>query len=301
MAWEGHDWVGDIVNNTVTVSLPYDASVAANTFSSTMYNRTSSSITIAMKNIGTENWTGNDGFMLEAVGGSKGDAALFGPVRLGMAPGTIVQPGQQYRWTFNVTAPASPGMYYPSYRMVKNNQTWIGQTASCAVRVIAPGTPQAYTVRLKSGWGLISIPLALQDNRIDHLFPDNVKKHILVVWAYDGAKSQWLFYTPQPGYDPNTLASIDPGQGYWVYTDQDASFNITGTLAESDNELVDQGWNLVGNPVLYVRDIKGVYPNGWLIWGYKNGQWSYYTTRPGYDPNTLHSLEPGYGYWVCNM
>jgi hypothetical protein len=164
------------------------------------------------------------------------------------------------------------------------------------VSIEVTGMSSSFTYTLHTGWNLVSVPLNPSDNNFNEFFPDSVKSHVVVVWAYNASKKGWTYYTPRSGYDPNTLTTVDTMHGYWVKVDQDITFTISGTAGNAATLV--QGWNLVGYPALTTGDPAKTYAGTIVTWQYKNGQWYYYTPQSGYDPNTLTGIEPGYGYWV---
>jgi len=46
-----------------------------------------------------------------------------------------VAPGQTYTWTFNLTAPSTPGNYITDWRMVRDGVTWFGATVQKTIQV----------------------------------------------------------------------------------------------------------------------------------------------------------------------
>ena len=117
----------------ITVSAPTpNAALIANTIPTAMDNYISYSVSVTVSNTGTMAWTHDDGFALTAV---NNDARLFGNTPISLPVGTVVQPGQQYTFSFTMTAPAQYGNYTPQYRMIWNGQNWFGNTLSPSVNV----------------------------------------------------------------------------------------------------------------------------------------------------------------------
>ena len=69
---------------------------------------------------------------------------------------------------------------------------------------------------------------------------------VKVVWSYDGQQMAWKQYKPSAG-SANTLSSMEPGKGYWIYTANGGTINMAGwgSLASKAIYLYD-GWNLIG-------------------------------------------------------
>ncbi len=153
-----------------------------------------------------------------------------------------------------------------------------------------------FNVSLVKGWNLVSFPVLPDDTNITQLIPADARSHILVIWLYNG-NGTWKFWTELSGYT-STLKDIDVEHGYQIYCDAPISFNITGTLPNTDTVPTVKGdWNIVGYPRLDSINPATKYSDAIVVWGFKNNSWYFYTTLPGYT-NTLTSLDPGYGYEV---
>jgi PKD repeat protein len=173
-----------------------------------------------------------------------------------------------------------------------------GSNTVTRVRYINVTEPDkaTFNVSLNAGWNLISFPVLPEDKSIIHLIPDDVRSHIFVIWSYTGAGA-WKYWTELPDYT-STMSEVDTQHGYLVWCDSPVSFNVTGEMPDSDEvSLVSGDYNIIGYPKLDPADPADRYSDTLVVWGYKNGNWLYYTTLPGYT-NTLTSLEPGYGYEV---
>lgn len=156
--------------------------------------------------------------------------------------------------------------------------------------------PITFNVSLCQGWNMISIPVLPEDTNFTHLIPADARDHIYVIWSYEGG-GVWKYWTELPGYT-STLTDVDVQHGYQICCDAPISFNVTGTLPESDQVSVVGGdWNIIGYPKLEPTDPAERYSDALVVWSLRNGSWYYYTSLPGYT-NTLISMEPGYGYEV---
>jgi hypothetical protein len=143
MVWDAHQWFGSILNKTVTVvNVTPNAIVVSNTLPSSMVVSRSYPVSITMRNTGNVNWTAADLFRLGASGIAGGDAAKFGVLRVNISPGTIVQPGQSYTFSFTMTAPGTKGTYNPAYQMVWEGNQWFGGilTKTIVVSEIKPNS-----------------------------------------------------------------------------------------------------------------------------------------------------------------
>ena len=89
--------------------------------------------TIEMLNTGLATWTAEDGYKLGTV---DDDDPFFGSdTRVYMDDGTTVAPGENYTFSFDLTAPESAGEYVTDWQMVHELVTWFGDIASQTVTV----------------------------------------------------------------------------------------------------------------------------------------------------------------------
>ncbi len=113
-----------------------------------------------------------------------------------------------------------------------------------------------FSINLRPGWNLISTPTALYDDDIE-----DVLHHLLVlnkvgvVYSYDkcGGCGGWKMF--DPGAGPDSLTTIEPGKGYWIWMNGEATGQLPltfwGTWKQVGNNLpqsisVFKGWNLLG-------------------------------------------------------
>ena len=164
----------------------------------------------------------------------------------------------------------------------------------------------SYTFNLKSGWNLISVPLDVEDNSINGIFPQSARNNIVVIRQYDpNSNDPWAYYTPRTDiYDQGTLTAINEKAGYWVLCDCNVTFNINGVPHADSTVTLNNGWTLAGNPTMETRNVQNVYGSNDIVvvWQYDStgeDAWTYYTPRIAeYDQGTLTTLKPGFGYWI---
>jgi parallel beta-helix repeat protein len=137
---------GDLIDYYPLHISTIDAQVTINTIPTSMVAGQSYPVTVTMKNTGTITWSETSLIRLGGVGDTGGDASKFGDTRFSIPSGTSVVPGQQYPFTFTMTAPASAGTYTPTYRMVWDGHQWFGAQTSTTVQVTAPTTVDADVV-----------------------------------------------------------------------------------------------------------------------------------------------------------
>jgi len=85
-------------------------------------------VSITMKNTGTDTWTDATGRRL----GSVGDDDTWTPGSTREAISGSVAPDANYTFTFNITAPATPGSYDFQWRMVQDGVEWFGDSTPAA-------------------------------------------------------------------------------------------------------------------------------------------------------------------------
>lgn len=86
---------------------------------------------------------------------------------------------------------------------------WVYSTADHSFSVSGQ-LPADSDISLVNGWNLVGNPV------MDDRDPSSVYSDYLVVWGWDRTLQEYRLYTPVPGYT-NTLTSLSPGYGYWVY------------------------------------------------------------------------------------
>ena len=179
----------------------------------------------------------------------------------------------------------------------------------------------AFEIELNKKWNLISVPLVMLDDSIDDVFED-VADTVDSVWTYNPEApegEEWSVYTP--GDAPDTLHEMTPGWGYWVYSSEDSTLLIGGSLFSPaktpPTKNIVAGWNLIGfwgtagaegyyGPDLYsppgeVADCE-LYSLGDDFWDNKfSSLWTYWEPDNPYQWIALGKdsyMNPGAGYWM---
>ena len=75
-----------------------------------------------------------------------------------------------------------------------------------------PGQTDQFEMSLVEGWNLISIPLQIDNNSINAVFPDANDGDVL--YAYEGGWITATYYSDLPGWYGD-LTTMQPGKGYW--------------------------------------------------------------------------------------
>lgn len=125
-----------LIDNYPLKTILNNALFTRNTIPSKMVQGKSYPITITVMNTGTATW--DSSYALGSVSDSMGDAAKFGPLRIGIPTDTTVAPFQSYTFSFLMT-PSVTGTLMPKYQMVQSN--WFGQILSKQITVTPVGFP----------------------------------------------------------------------------------------------------------------------------------------------------------------
>ena len=132
---------------------------------------------------------------------------------------------------------------------------------------------QTVDVSLYSNWNLISMPVQVQDDTLNALFPS----HKSNAFGYNGS-----------GYVIDNQLNV--GKGYWVKFASATSDSFVGSPLTFDSVAVTNGWNLIGSLTLPLAASSITSnPPGMITSKFFGYAGSYKTTD---------TLYPGKGYWV---
>jgi uncharacterized membrane protein len=134
--WTTPTWYG---YPTASISVPYSAQITGNNIPVAMTAGQSYSVTITVKNTGSNTWTAAEGYKLGAVGGTDPFAAISQP----LGPADSIAPNQSKTFSFIMTAPAAAGSYTTDWRMMREGVEWFGGTLTKSVTVTAAATNNA--------------------------------------------------------------------------------------------------------------------------------------------------------------
>jgi uncharacterized protein affecting Mg2+/Co2+ transport len=136
----------EIARTTVRASAPvvaaYQSSFVGQNVPATMTAGQTYAVSVTIRNDGSDTWSAAANYNL----GSQNvqDNTVWGLGRVA-TPGTVGS-GQEVIFSFNVTAPSTPGTYNFQWRMVRDGVTWFGaQTTNVAITVVAPAQQLAPT------------------------------------------------------------------------------------------------------------------------------------------------------------
>jgi hypothetical protein len=138
MKKSGAEWFGALTTNvvvTVTATPPPPpppagtnaAAYVAQTVPSTMTAGTVTAVTVTMRNTGSTTWTEAAQYRLSSRG--PRDNTTWGVNRVHLAPGDSIAPGGSHTFSFDVTAPATPGSYTFQWSMVQDGVDWFNDVS----------------------------------------------------------------------------------------------------------------------------------------------------------------------------
>ena len=130
------------------------------------------------------------------------------------------------------------------------------------------------SVSYQGGWNLISLPVEVEDNNYQSVFPNSVPG---TLYSFTDNVYSWE-------------TEINYGQGYWLFFNLEGTELLTGECVSSLTISMNEGWNMIsaGSYSVDISDIGD--PGGIII---ENAVF-------GFDGNyfTPTTLEPGWGYWL---
>ena len=124
MRHSGYISFGDYSTNVpVTVTVAPDAAryISASALPASVTAGSAFTVTITLKNVGTNTWTYGSTYQLKAVTSTT----KWGNPTIALVPGDNILPGANKSFTFKAVAPTTPGTYVLQYRMA-NGSTFFG-------------------------------------------------------------------------------------------------------------------------------------------------------------------------------
>jgi hypothetical protein len=183
-----------------------DAAVVSSTFPVTMEAGQQLPVELTFRNTGATTWTRAAGYQL----GADGDSDPFTTARQPLANADRIAPDQQKTFSFNLTAPNTPGTYTVRWRMLREGEDRFGATFTRQIQVTAAPPAGQRALRLldngfrvevswrdpgsgRAGYGR-AIPDSAQTGFFWFFDQSNFE---LVVKVLDGRPlngSYWVFY-----------------------------------------------------------------------------------------------------------
>ncbi|GLC29704.1 NBR1-Ig-like domain-containing protein [Clostridium omnivorum] len=136
MVQDGVAWFGSKLAKTVTVKkapvLPNNAEIVSNTIPDTMEPGKQYSVTVVVKNTGSNTWSALNKYRLGAIGDTD---PFYSFNRISMDSTDSIVPGASKTFTLTMTAPASEGTYTSDWQMVQDGVAWFGSKLAKTVTV----------------------------------------------------------------------------------------------------------------------------------------------------------------------
>ncbi len=124
--------------HTCMSSWARDALFVAETVPGKMSAGETTTVSVTMRNIGTATWTAADAFKLGSQ--NPQDGSTWGTGRVELGGSDSIAPGQAKTFSFQVTAPSSPGVYSFQWRMLKEGVEWFGDFTAYRPVVVGGGS-----------------------------------------------------------------------------------------------------------------------------------------------------------------
>ena len=204
-------------------------------------------------------------------------------------------------------------------------KSWLGSGLLVACAASSLATTVSYTPQFLAGWNLAGNS---SGSALDVKATFATQSSVQSVWKWNAAGSKWAFYAPSldsegtlgtyaaaKGY--TVLASVNPGEGYWVNTQSVVTLGTQSgpgfSLAASD---LKTGWNLaataddvapaafgsaVGNVTTMWAWDSTAGQSGWYFYAPAlagNGTLASYIQGKGYKDFGSTTLANGRGFWV---
>ena len=155
-----------------------------------------------------------------------------------------------------------------------------------------------YTLHLKAGWNLVSIPIQPANTSLWHVLAPIQGKYDKV-FAY---KNGWSYRAYYDGAWHGDLDEIESGNGYWIHSNEDVNLTVYGYNPDR-NIFLGQGWNLAGWPSNETRDLvealASINNSYTKVFTYDQSEgWEYRAFYDGAWHGFLDLIEPGRGYWI---
>lgn len=211
--------------------------------------------------------------------------------------------------TATITLP--PGPYQLRFILTNDQgEEFKSDPATLTVTSADQQPPSGLSLQIGNGWNLLSSTISIDTAA---LLGD--ASTYTSAWAW--RDNTWAVYLPgeqQPGGYATAkgfteLATIAPGEGFWLNAQQGGALTIPGTPL-SGGIAITSGWNLVGlkgDQDITVADLLSGKTGIVSLWKWESGNWAVrlpdeqdggqgYATDKGFG--LLQAIAPGEGFWV---
>ncbi len=204
---------------------------------------------------------------------------------------------------FSISLPAD-GLYYLTlvkggYSSITGSNAWPAFVTGDYDVGIIPMMP-ATKLDLTQGWNFISLPKFPDSTAVADVLSD-VSPDLAVIWSYDNETKQWLKY--RPSGTNNTLVSLRPGLGYWVYLQRAGSLDTSWWLPLGTHSMhVYRGWNLLGyngtDNVGLATGLQSISGKWSILWTWESKWYAKSPSIAGLPVDPITGLNLGKAYWV---
>jgi len=139
--------------------------------------------------------------------------------------------------------------------------------------IVFTGGGSEISVSYSTGWNLVGVSMFLESYIYTDVYADGVEG---TMYGFDNT-----YYS---------ASEIIPGEGYWLYFNNNGNQVIEGQPINSQVVSLLSGWNLISGPSTSFNINNAMDPNGIIIQG------TLYGFNETYVPTD--ELQPGYGYWL---
>jgi len=158
------------------------------------------------------------------------------------------------------------------------------------IRTVLEYYDDAAYYNLHYGWNLVSLPIILDSNTVDYVFP-TATSGIAWEWKFDTESEEWFY---------DTTSFLEPGKGYWIISSVDTMYVIDGGIPVHSLDIpLHPAWNFIGGTSN---------PDGYYIYDLSTEPDSLLTDHPivyTYDFHRsamvpVNYILPGKGYFVLS-
>lgn len=172
-------------------------------------------------------------------------------------------------------------------------------------------TAASYSIELKTGWNLISLPVTPTTWASTTDVLASVNGNVERVWTYNAVNETWSVYNASGA--PGDLNIMTAGHGYWVKMTGDDTLTGVGTLYEQlvpsgdtpPSQLPEvplaEGWNLIGYyqlPGQTDRPIANALSKLTGAWSGSGSDLITFVKATLQAITPVSTMEPGKGYWI---
>jgi hypothetical protein len=233
-------------------------------------------------------------------------------IDLDKIPLTAPRGGKEF--TGNYTFPCG-GTYSVTYYAKDGN----GMVVASPLQTFAvSGDTCGLVAKVNASWNLLSLPVTPNNPAVGAVL-GQIKAQLTSAWKWENGN--WAVYLPAYGqtafsnYLNNkgfvALTTLEAGEGFWLNSATDQSFNVLGAPPAASGITLAKGWNLVGlkgEVAQAVADlVAGHEGQITSLWAWKGATWAVnlpgdgdsgqaYAEGKGFGHLTL--INPGQGFWV---